>query len=295
MSILTKGTNQVHRFLFEDLDIRGAFVHLDDVWSEGLLGGRNYPPAVIRLLGELTAVTTLMGAQRKSGGRITFQLRGDGPISMLVLDCSPELGLRGMARHAPVVKPAPVDELLGGGHLMMTLDLDGAGQTYQSFVPLHGDTVGALFEHFLAQSEQQPTRLFLAADGQHCAGLFLQKLPDADQRDADGWDRVTHLAATLKDAELLGWDCETLLRQLFHEETVRLFPPREIVHDCPEDWQKVRAMLLGIGRQEVEAILAEHGEVRIQDEICNRSYHFSAEDVATLFDEAAPPLPPTLH
>jgi molecular chaperone Hsp33 len=124
--------------------------------------------------------------------------------------------------------------------------------------------------------------------------MALQKLPTADTRDADGWTRIAHLASTVKQEELLTLPPETLLTRLFAEEDKRLYEAREVAYHCPEDWNKVRGMLLQLGRGEVEAILSEHGEVVIRDDICNRDYRFSVENIKKLFDEAAPPKP-TLH
>jgi molecular chaperone Hsp33 len=279
----------VRRFLFEGLDIRGAVVHLDEAWQQMQLG-RDYQPPVAQLLGEVAAVTALIAGQLKQPGRLTLQLRGSGPVQLLVMDCNEALQMRGMARSNPVVLPAPVPELLGarqGGQLLMSLDLPTARQPYQSYVPLVGDSIAAIFEHYLVQSEQQPSRLFCTAAPQAAACLFLQKMPDADQHDADGWQRVTQLASTVKTAELLTLDAEELLGRLFHEEIaasgVRVYDPQPVVYHCPEDWDKVRDMIRGIGRADAETILAEHGEILIRDDICNRDYRFTAADVAAIF------------
>lgn len=284
----------VTRFLFEGLDIRGALVHLGPCW-QSLQKGRGYGPVEARLLGEMAAVTVLIAAQLKQPGRLTFQLRGGGPISLLVMDCDEQLRLRGMARAEPNLAPAPVPQLLGadqGGQLMLNLDFPVARQPYQSFVPLEGDSIAGIFEHYLEQSEQQAARLFLAASDQAACCLFLQKLPGADALDPDGWERISHLAATVKEAELLELDAATLLGRLFHEEIlqgeqsgkgVRLYEPRTVTHHCPEDREKVEGMLLSIGQEEAQAILDEHGEILVKDDICNREYRFTPEDVAALF------------
>ncbi|WP_153130560.1 Hsp33 family molecular chaperone HslO [Dechloromonas hortensis] len=281
----------VRRFLFEGLDIRGAVVHLGDAWQQ-MQVDRNYQPTVAQLLGETAAVTALIAGQLKQPGRLTLQLRGNGPIQLLVMDCNEQLQMRGMARSNPVVLPAPVPELLGaqqGGQLMMSLDLPDARQPYQSYVPMVGDSIAAIFEHYLEQSEQQPSRLFASASPQAAACLFLQKMPEADQHDPDGWQRISHLASTVKPAELLELDAEALLGRLFHEEIasrgIRLYDPSPIVYHCPEDWTKVRDMIRSLGRADAETILAQHGEILIRDDICNHDYRFSAEDVARLFDE----------
>lgn len=279
----------VSRFLFEALDIRGAIVHLGDAWQQ-MQAGRDYQPTVARLLGETAAVTALIAAQLKQPGRLTLQLRGNGPIQLLVMDCNEQLQMRGMARSNPVVLEAPVPDLLGagqGGQLMLSLDLPTARHPYQSFVPLVGDSIAAIFEHYLEQSEQQASRLFLVAGPEAAACLFLQKMPEADARDADGWHRITQLAATVKPGELLGLDAEALLGRLFREDMaahgVRLYDAQPVVYHCPEDWTKVRDMIRSLGREDAETILREHGEIVINDDICNRSYRFSPDDVAELF------------
>lgn len=284
------------RFLLEDLDIRGGVVRLGPAW-QAMLAGRAYAPSVARLLGEMTAVTTIIAGQLKTPGRLSLHLRGSGPINTLLVDCDDALRLRGMARADAGIGEAPVPELLGHGQLAMTLDIPGMSQPFQSIVPLVGTSTADIFQHYLEQSEQQPARLFLAASAQAAAGLFLQKMPGADERDADGWNRVLKLAGTIRPQELLDLDAESLLARLFAEEAVRVFEPQPVQYFCPRDEGKVAAMLVGLGRAEVEAILSEHGEVVIHDEICNHTYRFDAAAIAALFAAQfteSPPRP-TLH
>lgn len=278
--------SQVHRFVFEHLDIRGAVVRLGDCWRQ-MQSGRDYPAPVAQVLGEMAAVTALIAAQLKQPGRLTFQLRSDGPIGLLVIDCNEALQMRGMARvAADIPEQASAPELLGaaaGGQLLLSLDLPTARQPWQSIVPLAGDSIAAIFEHYLEQSEQQPSRLYLAANDQAAACLFLQKLPDADQHDADGWNRVQQLAATAQPEELCSLPAEALLTRLYHEDVVRLFDAQPVVYHCPEDREKIRGMILSLGQQEAERILAEHGEILVKDDICNREYRFRPDEIAELF------------
>ena len=283
------------RFMLENLDIRGIVVRLGPAWR-AMIEGRAYAPPVARTLGEMCAVTVAMGGQMKADGRLTFQLRGSGPVQRLVIDCESTddaLRLRGMATAANVVADQPASDLLGHGQLVMTLDLPDARQPFQSYVPLEGQRISDIFEHYVTHSEQQPTRLVLAADDKHAAALLLQKLPDADRKDPDGWTRVQHLIETAGPADLLGLDAETLLARLFHQETVRVYSPRAVRYHCPEDWPKIHAMLRSLGPQELQAILDEHGEIVVKDDICNREYRLGPSEVEALL--ATPNDKPTLH
>lgn len=278
--------DRVQPFLFEHLDIRGAQSTLDEAWR-GLTLGRRYPAPVARMLGELAAVTALIAANLKQPGRLTLQLRGEGPVNLLVLDCDEQLRMKGMARWRDPVLDLPTTQLLGDGCLLLSLDMAGQRQPYQSFVPLEGEGIAAIFEHYLSQSEQTPTRLILAASEHRAAGLFLQKLPGADARDVDGWDRIGLLARTVKPDELLLLPAASLLPRLYPEEDIRLFEPRPVSHHCPDDPEKIHAMLRALGRAECEAILAEKGEVHVRDDLCHRDYRLDAAAVAALFDAPA--------
>ncbi|ODU11370.1 MAG: molecular chaperone Hsp33 [Thiobacillus sp. SCN 64-35] len=273
---------RVRSFLFEALDIRGAWVRLDDAWGE-MIAGRDYAAPVSGLLGQLAAATTLIAANLKQAGRLTFQLRGDGDVSLLVMDCDEQLRLRGMARAGSGIVPGPLRTLLGEGALTLTLDTADMRQPYQSYVPIEGDTLAGAFEHYLARSEQLPTRLWLAAGTEAAAGLFLQALPGAQARDPDGWNRIQILADTVRPDELRTLGAIKLIERLFPEEDVRVYDPRPVRYFCPYDPAKIHSMLRGIGQVECESILAEHGEIRVHDDICNHEYVLDAAAMAALF------------
>lgn len=290
-------SDAVHRFLFEQLDIRGALVQLGPAWRQ-MQTGRDYAPAVRDLLGELATITAFIGANLKIPGRLGFQLKGEGPVSMLVMDCREhdgELRLRGMARGEAPRGAVPPEltfstrDLLGDGQLVLTLQPD-EGSPYQSVVPLEGESMTAVFEHFLVQSEQQPALLHLSADVDSACALVLQRLPSADARDPDGWNRVVQLASTLRTEEMR-LEPATLLTRLFNTEDVRLFAPRPVVWHCPRDEEKVRTMLHSLGRDELESMLEEAGQIAVEDEICGHEYRFGPDLIEDLF----PPVGRLLH
>jgi len=276
-------TDYVQRFLFEQLDVRGRLVCLSSAW-QSMTEARGYPLQIADLLGQTTALGVLLGANQKDGGRVTLQVRGNGPVSLLVVDCTAELKIRGMAQFAPGASGSARD-LLGDGRFALTLDDGKSEQLYQSIVPLQGETLSDTFAHYLEQSEQVQAYLLLLADDEAACGLLLEKLPKADERDADGWDRVRHLAATLALAETRAAQPYDLLTKLFPEELLRVYKLHPVEYHCPYDEDKVKNMLRSLGRAEVESILAEKGEVSIRNEMCNHEYRFDAQAVAAMFEE----------
>ena len=275
-------TDYVQRFLFENLDIRGRLVCLTGSWQR-MLDGRGYPEDIATLLGHTTALNVLLGANQKGAGRVTMQVQGSGPVKLLVSDCTAELRIRGMATYEGPTGAARERDLLGNGRLSVTLEDVKSGQFYQSLVPLEGETLEQIFEHYLAQSEQTTAFLRLKADAGALCGLLLEKLPKADTRDPDGWNRVTQLASTLTLDETRDAQPYDLLTRIFPEELMRVFRLYAVEYHCPYDEGKVKDMLLGLGREEVESILAEQGEVVIRNEMCNHEYRFDAKSIEELF------------
>jgi molecular chaperone Hsp33 len=276
-------TDYVQRFLFENLDIRGRLVCLTGAWKR-MLDGRGYPGDIVSLLGHTTALNVLLGANQKGAGRVTLQVQGTGPVKLLVADCTAELKIRGMATYE--ARPGGNHSergLLGDGKLAVTLEDVKNGGVYQSLVPLEGETLEQIFTHYLSQSEQLPAYLRLHADGDALAGLLLEKLPKADERDPDGWNRVVHFAETLTLDETRDAQPYDLLTRVFPEELLRVFRLYGVEYHCPYDENKVKDMLRGLGRAEVESILAEQGEVVIRNEMCNHEYRFDADAISRLF------------
>ena len=306
---MLRETARFVRFHFPELSIRGAWVHLDETYR-ALINGRNYPTAVSRMLGEMASVTALMAGQLKHPGRLTFQMRDPGPINLLVMDCTDKLGLRGTAQwdaafSAQLQSPdfqclnTHGDDEETSSRLMMTLDAQQFSTPWQSFVPLVGQSLSEAFSHYLTQSEQQPTLLYLAANDTQAAALFLQAMPGADEADADGWNRLTHLFTTLTDRELLQLDPAQLLTTLFPEELISLAPGQGLHHAGERNWDKVRNMVRNLGKNEVDAILREHGAVVIHDELSNQEYRFTPDEALALFAEhsgvESGQASPTLH
>lgn len=308
-------TDQLKKYLTEDRSVRIQAVRLDATWK-AVQANHDYPPAITHLLGELVAASTLLAANIKFDGSLVLQIQGDGPIALLVVECRSDLSLRATVKVREgheVPTDGTMQSLLnpgGNGRFIVVLDpqrkLPGQ-QTYQGIVPLEGETVAQALQHYMKASEQLDTRLWLAADADHAAGMLVQRLPfhggtDAplltEQAAADTWDRVVALASTLKRDEVLEADIDTLIHRLFWEDTLLAFDPVAVRWHCPCTRERVASMLRSLGEEEVNSVLAERGQVDVSCDFCGKPYKFDAVDCATLFSPNQPPAddaPPTVH
>ena len=277
-------TNAIQRFLFKDLSIRGQVIQLDDAW-QSMIKDRHYPAAIRTLLGELTAFAVIMATGMKHTGKITLQIQGSGPITLLVVEVTHDLKMRGMAKtNQEVPDNATLESMLGDGKILVTLENTQTNHHFQSYVERTGESITEACENFLSQSEQQPSKLWLAATDNALGGVMIQKMPDSDERDEDGWNRIFNLSTTVKDEELTHLDAESLLHRLFHEETIELFEAQEVNYECPKDRKRVDSMLLSLGEEEVRRVLAEQGEIVIHNEICNYHIRYGQAEVDELFN-----------
>jgi molecular chaperone Hsp33 len=222
---------------------------------------------------------------KRSGGTL-FQMQGQGPVSLLVAECSSEFGLRCTARWEGKLRPAPLQDLIGNGRCAITLGAGDGRALYQGIVPLESARLAAALESYMLRSEQLETRLWLFAGASSASGLLLQRVPEQHDTDADAFNRVTHLGATVTANELGSLAAPTLLRRLFPEDDVRLFGGRTLRFACTCTRERVSSMLQMLGRTEVEQVIAAKGKVDVTCEFCNRAYAFSAQESRMLF--AAP-------
>ncbi len=285
--------NYIQRFLFKDLSIRGQVIQLNEAW-QAMIKDRHYPPAITQLLGKLTAFSVIMATGMKHTGKITLQVQGTGPITLLIVEVTHDLKIRGLAKtNQTIQNQATLDELLGDGQILVTLENTQTNHHFQSYVERVGNNIIESFENFLSQSEQQPSKLWLAATDTALGGVLIQKMPDSDHRDIDGWNRIYNISSTVKEEELTQLDSTSLLHRLFHEEQVELFEEQSVYYECPQDKSRVDRMLISLGEEEVRKILKEQGEIVIHNEICNFHARYGQAEVDALFEKTQEESPAT--
>ena len=280
-------------FVFERSALRGAVVRLSGV-SRAILGCHPYPPAVARALGELLAATTLLASTLKLDGSLIVQLRGSGPLSLLVVECDGMLALRATAQWSASAvdalgADAPLAALAGtpaAARLAITLDPRNSGSLYQGIVSLEGASIAASIEHYLATSEQLHSRLRLDLHDGEATGVLLQRLPASTADDEDTWARATASLAAAADHVLRTDDALALLRALFPRDDLRAFAPRQARFHCRCSVERAQNALRIAGPAEIEAALQASGAVEVTCEYCGRVYTFDPAAARALFAPA---------
>lgn len=304
MTSPTTPRDEVRRFIVENRPVRGHWVRLEGAWRE-LRAHRDYPQPVRELLGQAVAASVLLAATLKFRGQLTLQLQGNGAVSLLVAQCTHDYRLRAVARfdaaavaalsmngasaEAPKAPGEIFRHLVGTeGRVAVTVEADERSMRYQGIVPLSGESLAGSLEAYFARSEQLPTRVLLAADGERGAGVLVQKLPEEEASDdsqmREIWEEAERGIEQLSAEDLLRCPVEELLGRGFAAHDMRLFRGAPVQFECRCSHGRVTSLLRALGPDEVRDVLREQGSVTVTCEFCHRPYRFGEGDVAALFD-----------
>lgn len=293
-------------FEIDQRPVRGRIARLGPVIDQ-ILSAHDYPVSVAALTGEAALLALLIGESLKFEGRLIVQASGveagpagGGAVSFVVADYTTGEGVRAFARFDAEAVAALEDEhgprpgaqiLLGEGRFMMTIDQGADMDRYQGVVALDGPTLASCAEHYFAQSEQIPTRIRLAVGEEltgggrrlwRAGGAVLQKLAGDAARasDMDDFDHARTLFDTLEDAELLDPDLSAgrILYRLFHEDGVRLHPPRPVKRRCSCERERLARLLASFPPDDREH-MTEDGAVVMTCEYCNRDWRFTPDEI----------------
>ncbi len=278
-------------FGFETLPVRGALIHLSRSWRR-MLRDHDYDPLVTEMLGHAAAATVLIAQSLKFDGKITLQIQGRGALQMLVMQCTSELDVRGMASVAEGADAEDFESLTCGAHCAVTVD--SGERPYQGIVEIVGRSLAASLEHYFARSVQVPSHIALVANPDVAGGVLLQQVP-GQAIEKDDWKRLHYLVETLTVGDFSGDAGLSLIGKLFAEDDVRVYRPRPVGFRCRCSAAKTEDVLRMIGEHEARQTLEEQGRIEVICEYCGRRRHFDVVDVERLFADNVVPAPDSVQ
>jgi molecular chaperone Hsp33 len=278
-----KHLDTFQRFLFDNHQIRGEIVRLNKSYID-IKQRQDYPAPIKTLLGEALVASVLMSGTLKFEGILSVQARGNGPVNLLMAECTHDKKVRAIAQWDGEIPSDNLTKQLGSAQLAITID-PTQGKRYQGIVSLEEEKLADCLTHYFEQSEQLSTYILLFCDGDMASGIFLQQLPaqDKESSDDDAWNRITQFASTLSQEEIHGLASEDLLNRLFHEEEVTLYPEEPVLFECNCNKQRTINALTSLGQDEVYEILAEQSVIDINCQFCNELYSFQKAEIDQIF------------
>ena len=273
-------TDRLRRFTLEHHGIRGSLVRVPETWR--CISERGaYAPAVGRILRHAIVAAALIGKNLKFDGRLTLQLQGSGPLHLLVVQCTHDLRIRGLAK----CRETSVEEfaaLVQPGRMTVTVEAGAKQERYQSIIPVEHGSLAECLGAYYRDSVQIPTAFWLDVDDRHASGLMLQRLPESPAGHSDDWDLVIEKAGQSLPANLAGQSDEDVLTRVFDGQLLRVFKPHEVAFRCGCSDGGMRRMLRLLGADELHDIIAEQGRIEVRCEFCNHSYTVAENEIPGL-------------
>jgi molecular chaperone Hsp33 len=266
-------------FAFESLPVRGALIHMSRSWRR-MQRDHDYDTLMTATLGHAAAATGLIAQSLKFDGAITLQIQGSGALQMLVMQCTNDLNMRGMASVQEGSASANFRDLTLNAHCAITVD--SGERPYQGIVAIEGESLSSSLEHYFDRSVQVPSHVALVANERVAGGVLLQQMP-GQEMDEDDWIRLNFLVQTLTTKDFDGDAGLELIGKLFAEDDVRVHEQRAVNFKCRCSKQKVEGVLKMLGEQESREALDENGEIEVVCEYCGEKRLFDSVDVSRLF------------
>ena len=270
-------------------DARLMTVHLGKTKNK-MLDHQKMPMVVKTLCEELVAAACLLSHMLKFDGQMILQIKGSGPITMMVAECSSEGHIRSTAQWAEVGNASTFEDLVGTGYLAVTVD-PRQGERYQGIVPLESGSISGCLNHYFENSEQLDTKLWLATNQSTVGGLLIQRIPEQGGQSLQGysnWETLSTLANTITDHELASDAGPLLIYKLFHELDPRSFDPWIIEFGCSCSRERSARALRALGETELKQLFMEQPSLTLDCHFCGQVYQYDQADLEWLLSDQPP-------
>ncbi|MBK9155286.1 MAG: Hsp33 family molecular chaperone HslO [Chloracidobacterium sp.] len=259
-------------------------------------------PTVSAAFGRVLSGTLLLGATFKDLDRLTVRIDAKGPVESIVAETDGSGAVRGYVRNASVELPPSgngkfnVAGIVGDGTLSVIreagFEMGLRKDPYVGSVPLVSGEIAEDFAYYLAKSEQIPSAVllgvllknsepFVAASG----GILIQMLPGASE------DLISQIETSIQNTphvtELIaaGAGPEGLLEEALGGLDFDILAESEVAFSCNCSFERAKALVSALGREEVESMLREQGGAVMTCGFCNETYNLDGDDLSAILGE----------
>ncbi|CAI3928321.1 HSP33 family (HslO) (PDB:1HW7) [Commensalibacter communis] len=277
---------------------RGRLIRLGAL-ANTLLERHQYPYAISKLGGEALALVAGLAAALKFEGSFSLQVKGEGAVSLLVVDCTHNGELRFYARFdeekvAQLPKEANALELFEKGLFALTVDQHNDKDTYQGMVKITGNSLSEMASHYFESSEQLSSwiRLYCehTSDGWEASGLILEKIANDPSiivkneeeiaNEAEEWNTLTILAETMTSKEMLDQtiDNNQLLYRLFNSTSISIGTAKPVSYGCRCSRSRLENLLKTFNKDDIDT-MNKDGNITMTCEFCRYDFVFKPTEI----------------
>ena len=249
----------------------------------------NTSPTATAALGRSLTAGAIMGSMMKNDSDIlTLKISGGGPIA------DNKGNVKGLADNPFADVPSRSDGKLDVGRLVgkngvVTTIMDlGLKDPYVGQSNLVSGEIGEDIANLYLVSEQQPSAVALGVlvdkdiSCRAAGGYFIQLLPGIDDEDIDRIEERIKVSPSVSAMIDKGLTPEDIVKELLGDFDIDILSTMGLNYKCNCSRDKIRKVLISLGKKEVEDMLKEDGKAEVVCHFCNTKYQFNKEDLAKI-------------
>ena len=254
-------------------------------------------PLATAALGRTLTAAAIMGDQLKSGGAVTIQVRGNGPLGAVTAIGESDGFVRGYLQNPACDLPLRADGKLdvgggfGQGYLMVIKDI-GVKEPVTGTVALVNGEIAEDLTRYFAESEQLPSACALGVlvntdqSVKQAGGYLVQLMPGVTDSQISRLEENIARAGAMTGLLDRGLTLPEIVRTVLDGFDIELFEERTIGYRCGCSRQKVTRALISLGRTELQKIIDEEERTELTCQFCDKVYHVDREELKVLLASA---------
>lgn len=254
-------------------------------------------PLATAALGRTLTAASIMGDQLKSGGSVTIQIRGSGPLGAVTAVGESDGFVRGYLQNPACDLPLRPDGKLdvgggiGPGYLMVIKDI-GVKEPVTGTVELVNGEIAEDLTRYFAESEQLPSACALGVlvdtdqSVRHAGGYLVQLMPGVTDAEITRLEKNIAKAGAMTSMLSRGLTLPDIVRAVLDGFDVELFDERPIGYRCGCSRKKVVRALISLGRAELQKLIDEEEQTELTCQFCDKVYHFNRAELQEILASA---------
>ena len=252
-------------------------------------------PVVTAAFGRLLTITSIMATEMKgSKDKLTVQLKGNGPIGVMIATANNKPIVKGYATNPVVELPLNEDGKLDvsgavgyEGYINVVKDI-GLKDPYIGISPLVSGEIAEDFANYFVNSEQRNSAVALGVlvdkNGVRASGGYLiNPMPDATEEDISIVEQSIFKAGAMSKMLDQNLTLEEIAKKITGDENVEIIEDSivpEFKCDCSKE--HMQNALMTIGKEELEDIIEKEGKAELVCHFCNKKYEFNKEELENI-------------
>lgn len=283
--------NRILKTLIYNNEISLALLDTTDMVNEAIRLHK-LSPLSAAALGRTMTITTFMASTLKNASdKLSVTIKGDGVGGEIVVCGNADLKMRGYIENPNTYLPLKANGHLdvGGcvgknGRITIVKSM-GLKEPYSGTSNLITGEIAEDFTAYYTFSEQQPTAISLGVkigtDGKcvGAGGCVMQALPGATENSLfmaeDTILRMDNISTLIEEKSL-----EEIADYFFGELKFTETNPE---YKCLCSKNYIESLLISMGKEELDQIIKEQGEISVNCQFCETDYKFNQNDVDKLF------------